>query len=71
LNIEKDYLPEVPLESARLCDLCGNFAHFAVKYSNSLQFPKTEPKTLKQYKIRQTFLKFIYLRKLKIIFSHA
>jgi len=31
------------IEIASLCDLCGYFAHFAVKERSFLQFSKTEP----------------------------
>jgi len=41
-KLEKD-LTEVPNGSARLCELCENFAPFAVKLC-ILQIPKTEQK---------------------------
>jgi len=42
-------LTEVPNEIESLCDLCGNFAHIAVKKSWFLQFFKTEPNTLNKF----------------------
>jgi len=42
LELERDTLAEVPNGSARLCELWGNFAPFAVKENTFLQFSKIE-----------------------------
>lgn len=55
-KLKRDYLTEVLNGIARFCDLCGNFAPFAVKVSSFLQFPKIEPIIIISFEHFQFFI---------------